>query len=265
MLVLKRQKNITQYVQLVAKKYKQYMNGKLHPYFHRLFLMGCVPFGAFFGSYCALSYILAPTSVRVPDVCLLPLQEATVRATRHDLTIRIMREEETTDVEHGTVRAQLPLAGTSVRPGHNLWLTVAKNPAAITPSMINKTTEEIKAISEQEGITLTIARVLSKHMANSCIAQDPPAGTPLRERALTVYITQDDGTRYCMPSLERQLVRDVRASLAPYGASIDLTYATPADAQCAEDQLIVIDHYPPPGSLIAAEAPFYVQLHTKSI
>ena len=93
--------------------------------------------------------------VLVPDVMYMSMQTAEIKLHESDLKMDISLEEFNAEHPKGTIIAQLPESGASVKRGMNVRVTLSKGAASATvPKLRGVTLREAKLLLEQEGLVM---------------------------------------------------------------------------------------------------------------
>jgi beta-lactam-binding protein with PASTA domain len=121
--------------------------------------------GIFFGGLIVIAVIMnsivMPMVVRHGDECLVPditymsLGAAEIKLKESDLQLAVNMEEFNAEHPKGTIIAQLPEAGASVKRGMKVRVTVSKGAASATvPNLRGVSLREAKLMLEREGLAM---------------------------------------------------------------------------------------------------------------
>jgi serine/threonine-protein kinase len=124
-----------------------------------------VSLAVFFGGMLVLAILvdqmIMPIIVRHGDECLVPdvtymsLQTAEIKLNEADLKMSIELEEFNAEHPKGTIIAQLPEPGATVKRGMRVQLTISKGAAsAVVPKLRGVTLREAKLMLEKEGLVM---------------------------------------------------------------------------------------------------------------
>ncbi len=131
--------------------------------------------------------------VDMPDVVGQPLDAARATLGELGLTTKVV-EQETADREAGTVLSSDPRAGTSVRAGESVTLTVAAEPSTATvPDVVGRSENAATNTLQAAGFTVRVTTESTTNQAQNdrVISSDPPAGQE-RDRNTVVTIVVGD-------------------------------------------------------------------------
>lgn len=93
--------------------------------------------------------------VLVPDISYMSQQAATIKLEESDLEMTIALEEFNAENPKGTVIAQLPVSGATVKRGMNIRVTLSKGAASATvPKLRGVSLREAKLFLEKEGLVM---------------------------------------------------------------------------------------------------------------
>lgn len=122
-----------------------------------------------------VSLVVEEASLEVPGLVGRPVDEAIEVLAGLDLRVDVVEQEER-GRPPGTVIAQSPRAGSRMRPGTQVTLTVAQAPALCeVPRLLQATEEQARAILEERG--LRAGQVGHMGFGDRVTAQEPRAGT----------------------------------------------------------------------------------------
>ncbi len=168
-------------------------------------------------SYLAFSFFVRSGVTRVPDLQGLSEDEARVRLADQGLEARHRAADDRFDValESGRVAGQRPRAGSLVKRGSGVDLTLSRGPNQITvPDVVGQAVQAahvaLVAAGLQAGETLSI---YSETQSAGLVAfQDPPGGQLAAPGSgVRLFLSLEDLTQtYVMPDLIYRSYDDVR-------------------------------------------------------
>ncbi|HEY8532851.1 MAG TPA: Stk1 family PASTA domain-containing Ser/Thr kinase [Micromonospora sp.] len=130
------------------------------------------------GGTIVLTLSLGPERYRVPDVVGKTFELATIDLEKARLTVTRGPDRYDNTFPAGVVIAIEPAAGTEVKPGDKVTVTVSKGRAPITvPNVIGKNIIEARAILQQLGLTAVEQYVDSPRPKDLVLSQSPPDGS----------------------------------------------------------------------------------------
>ena len=118
-------------------------------------------------------------STEVPDLVDMEITQAERSAIRQGLAVEIV-EINHPNIAAGTVILQAPEAGTTMRKGDAIVLTVSKGPTSLSvPTVTGMTLTDAIATAQASGLTLTVVEyvVSGDVQAEQVLRQIPEAGT----------------------------------------------------------------------------------------
>jgi serine/threonine-protein kinase len=212
---------------------------------------------AAFGLGAALfNFVLMPrlvrhgATVKVPAVERLSLAEAQQACARLSLQIIEDDRRHSSDLPPGHVVTQVPSAGTAVKPGRTVRVTVSLGQAHVVVPELRGMSERQAALA-LENAQLVLGRtatVRSGTAGRSVRATRPPAGAEagVGDSVAVLVATGDAVESYLMPGLDGQDVEDVRALLDSRGFRLGrVSYRA-----SAADPGTVLEHQPERGALV---------------
>jgi beta-lactam-binding protein with PASTA domain len=151
------------------------------------------PFFLFFLGYLCTRFALSMPRISVPFLVGTSAIEAIKKTSQINLSLKVMREKEVSDMPEGVILDQVPAPGVLVRPFYNVFITISKKPPVpCAPNLFKKTSAECKAECEKNKIILEERVLYSKFPKGECFMQEPRAEQPLSESSgnkVTVYIS----------------------------------------------------------------------------
>lgn len=165
-----------------------------------VFAVGLLVFGVF------MDRIVMPIAVHHGDECLVPdvtqmsLPAAEIKLGNYDLKPTVALEEFNTQYPKGTIIAQLPESGATVKRGMSIRVTLSKGAAsAIVPNLRGVSLREAKLLLEQQGLILGDLLWYADDVFPDGVVIDsrPPASTVMKLNAevqLVVNRKQSDVT-----------------------------------------------------------------------
>jgi serine/threonine-protein kinase len=199
-----------------------------------------------------LAFVRGGDETKVPD--LVGLDTATARAVLEEagFTGVIDREVHSADFGPDRVTEHRPDAGSVLRKGRKVWLTVSlgvRKTAA--PSVIGMTSRQAGILLGQEGLRVgSVSRVFHAGVKRGAvIAQEPPAGGPCSEGARIDLLLSlgPPPAAWVLPDLTGRPLRDVERLLDRHGLEV-------GEKTVLIDRSVlpstVLEQVPPPGRRI---------------
>jgi beta-lactam-binding protein with PASTA domain len=208
----------------------------------------------------------SPESIHAPDVIGHHIHDAIRILSRHNLNVRILAEKQEADIQEGIVVNQSPDKDCKVKSHQSVYLVVTCKPEKKkAPDLVLKSERDAHMYAEKEGIRLNVSFVESLYPEGSCIAQSIPAGEPLDDNAMSIYVSQGTQSTVIFPSLKGISLYEALTFLQKHNMSYKVfhklshSYIDKKDMRMYDDY-IVADHKPLKGSLIKKNKGQRVQL-----
>ncbi len=141
------------------------------------------------GSTITITVGKGPAPVEVPDLYNRTLEGAKQALEKVGLSLGGQTETPDEQVPEGRIIEQRPSAGTEVKPGSSVEVTVSSGPKQISvPNVVGLDVEEAKKTIWDAGFGYTVERIQSDQPAGTVISTDPPGGTLLEPSSKSVII-----------------------------------------------------------------------------
>lgn len=221
-----------------------------------------LPFICFIAGYAVVRSLLRSPQQTVPELSGLLLPQALTRLSQEQLHGFILNQRDDPDMAPTTVVDQIPPAGTLLKTGQSIGLTITQYPAAVAAPCIAGTTLTGIAPFLNAGFRVKPHPLPIAAKIGYCCAQYPPPGTLVPQQTIIdAYCASGLIAERIIPSLRGKQVAQVDSFLSSQGIPTMLfhTSATPAqDHTC--DTCIVIDQKPLPGTIFNLQSPPTIQL-----
>ena len=215
----------------------------------------------FFGiGYYLPALVVARDVIDVPSIVGKSLREAALVLSNKGLNLRLVREEERTDLPDGFVLEQVPSPSRTIRPNQHVFVTVARRPASLhVPDFVGLVAPEIATWAAEHDIPLQAHYVRSSITSGQCAAQCPAAKQIISEQPLIVYISSGTEKRAIVPDLVGEGIVEAQKALSAVHALVDVvhTRGAPKDHKCT---CIVREQKPMAGSIVDLSQKLHVQL-----
>lgn len=183
---------------------------------------------SFVSGYIAMNLTLEGDRVNVPVVIGLDLKEASRVIRDVGLKPRMAGEEYHVAFPKGTVVRQSPSGGSRMRKNKEVRLTLSKgSDETLAPDLVGRPLTRAQRLLAEEGLLLgSTAKVHTSLPAGEVVAQNPPAGFPVRRgSAVSVLVSLGEEERfYVMPNLVGQREEEAVAILKEMGLEPRVTY-----------------------------------------
>jgi serine/threonine-protein kinase len=131
-----------------------------------------------------------PTTVKVPDVVGLTLQDARARLLRARLRADVTRESSPT-VAKGLVIRSDPGPKKLIERGSSVTLTVSKGPQQVTvPNVVGQQREDAANLLRERGLSRDVREKSSDQPQGTVVSQTPPPDTQVDEgTSVTLFVS----------------------------------------------------------------------------
>jgi serine/threonine-protein kinase len=219
--------------------------------------LAAVALGAFLTSIALvqagmLLFVRSGAETRIPQVVGLDLDAARTALDKSGFTGVQEREAYSPDFAQGHVSDQRPPAGSTLRKGRKVWLTVSLGERRATvPPLAGLSIRQAGIALQRERLeTGTVSRSFHEHVARGdVVAQDPPSGSSVPENARVDMLVSlgAEPRAFVLPDLTGRSVGEVegilgRAGLRPGERTVILDRSVPPGT--------VLEHDPPAGSRV---------------
>ena len=222
-----------------------------------LLVAASVCWGLYVGG--AAIYDSVINSTTVPDFVYQDITVAQRVASQNKLNILTVENYDPNSTA-GTVIQQSPQAGTSLKKGDTVVLTVSRGPASlVVPNVVGMGEVEAVAAAEKVGMKPRVEyRISTEREPGSVVEQDPVGGIqiPSESNVLKIYIS---GGSVTVPSVAGKTLAEAEAALSGVG----LTLASPVKYTDTEDGSLhglVADQSPEPGSQVMRDGRISISL-----
>jgi serine/threonine-protein kinase len=180
--------------------------------------------------YIGMNLTLEGDRIDVPVVIGLDLKEASRQIREVGLKPRMAGEEYHVAFPKGTVVRQSPSGGSRVRKNKEVRLMISKgSDETLAPDLVGRPLARAQRLLAEEGLLLgSTAKVHTTLPAGEVVAQNPPAGFPVRRgSAVSLLISLGEEERFfVMPNLVGQREEEAIAILKEMGLEPRVTYET---------------------------------------
>ncbi len=146
------------------------------------------------GSRVKIAVGSGPATVEVPELAGNTPEQAMTILEEADLRLGGQTEMPSNDVAEGQIIEQQPAAGTDLRPGTPVNVTVSSGPNLVSvPNVVGQTVEQAQTTLYNALFLSTAVTVQSNQPAGTVVSTNPPAGTPADPYAITVTLNVSEG------------------------------------------------------------------------
>ena len=237
------------------------------------YFLWTIPFLGFFFGYCGLSLGWQKKEIVVPNIRGNKLQDASRILASKSLSLRLLREQEDSDLPEGIILQQVPLPKKFVRPNQTIFVTVSKQPPIIvSPMFIGDKYGDIVFIAKKNGIKLQLVWIKSIFPFETCIAQYPAPGCSLVKNKMILYLSGEDKNLFIVPNFKGAKLEEVESSLREhelkwevisFNKKLNLNKKSKTLTLNVSSDLKIVDQKPMPGSIIDISNLFQFQLQVE--
>lgn len=186
------------------------------------------PFVSFLAGFCVISLFVQGKSIQTPTLLGHSVTYALRQATQQDFVIKILAEKESSEVQPGTILAQKPLPGASIKPKQTVFIVIAQEPAQLpVPECVGLRDGQWQERIAEYGITAKPVFILHRAPVGMVVAQAPQAGSALRNQKMTLFISAGPETKRIMPNICGHILDDsMKNFFENYGIEIEV-YSEP--------------------------------------
>ena len=214
----------------------------------------------FFGvGYYVPTFVVQRNVIDVPSIVGKSLREAAAVLSNKGLNLRLVRQEERTDLPDGYVLEQVPNPTRTIRPNQHVFVTVARRPASLhVPDLVGLSEVEVTAWAAKHDIALQLHSLPSSVSKGQCAAHVPAAKQTIGGQPLIVYISRGSDKRVVVPDLVGLSIGNARSALKAVHASVDVVHQQHIDHKCTS--CTVHEQKPMAGSIVDLSQKLHVQL-----
>lgn len=211
--------------------------------------------------YYGASQLVINETIETPSLIGQNVTQAVLMLSPRNIHLRIIAKKEDADMPDGTILAQHPGQGHTIKAHQSINIVVSQQPLKLrAPRLIGL--QEADVYKQGQKIPLRIKTYFLEHTAPSgcCIAQWPEPDTELDEPIVTVYISSGITSLRVFPQLKEQVLSDVIEFLEAYHIKAQIfADISPLDSSLY-GRYIIHDQKPLAGSYINLTNPPLVQL-----
>ncbi|MGW1745271.1 Stk1 family PASTA domain-containing Ser/Thr kinase [Streptomyces sp. NPDC002092] len=193
--------------------------------------------------------------VLVPDVTRLQYDQA--KTQLENKGFKVDQKTQESDQNPGLVLSQNPTGGTEKEKGSTVTLTVAKAAETVpVPDVTGKSCDDAKSALQAVGLNGNCVNTPTNddNQVNKVISTNPTIGTPVKKNtAVQINIGQKQNNQVQVPNIQGQKLKDVKNALQQAGLQVGNINGS------QDDNAIVINSDPPPGSTVNQGTPVNLQ------
>ncbi len=212
----------------------------------------------FFGiGYYVPTFVVQRNVIDVPSIVGKSLREAAAVLSSKGLNLRLVRQEERSDLPDGYVLEQVPSPSRTIRPNQHVFVTVARRPASLhVTDFVGLPESEVRAWATKHDIDVQVHSLSSSMPLGQCAAHVPAAKQTIGEQPLVVYISSGSGKQVVVPDLVGLSIGKARKALSAVHATVDVVQEPGA----SKDISTVHQQKPMAGSIVDLSQKLHVQL-----
>lgn len=234
-----------------------------HSFFSKYFkdLYWVTPFVCFILGYQCFSLFFYRSVIQTPPIIGKTLPEAATILSKSNLNMRMITEQEDSDIPAGTIISQTPRAHSAIKPQQTIFFVLSKRPAQpCIPDVRETTASHYSKVLRNLKIRHRTFLVQSDKPEGTCLAQIPTAGQEISTSGALLYIASQDSDVLLFPSCKGKSITEVKQFFDKYSIPVTVyhTHSVPDYHTC--DRCVVFEQKPLAGSFVSLKEPFSVQL-----
>lgn len=222
------------------------------------------PFISFVFGYYFLHTLLQKKEIFTPNVIGQNIQSAMKGMSKCGLNIRLLREQEDSDLPAGIVLEQIPKPNQMVRPNQHVFVTISKRPQTVlAPDFLGQRYKFIVKQVAKLGIHAKVFWLQSTYPKNFCIAQSPQPEQEMRDQKLIIYVSSGSDNLYIFPNLKEIPVLEVSKLFEKEGIKVEVFHNKKVNKNHKCSNCKITDQKPMYGSIVDLSKTLYVQLQVE--
>ena len=223
------------------------------------------PFLSFILGYYLLHFFLKKNELNIPNVIGQSLQKGINIFSKKGLSIRLLREQEDSDLSEGIILDQIPKPKQKIRPDQHVFVTVSKKPKAIlAPDLLGFDQKFVTKFVEKKGIQIKTFWQKSLYPIDSCIAQYPQSGKELVDREFIIYLSEGNEKFFIVPDLKNCKVSQLKEIIEKENIKLEIFHIKKEENNHTCENCFVVDQKPMSGSIIDMSKTLHIQVQVKS-
>ncbi len=221
-----------------------------------------IPFISFLAGFGLISFFIHEKSLKTPSLLGHSVTYALHQATEQGFTLKILSEQESTDISPGMILAQKPVPGALIKPKQAVFITISKTPnQSIIPDFTGIQESKWQEKAAKDGIFTKSFAVMHHMPSGAVIAQSPEPGILYDNQIVQLFVSSGPQTKRIMPNVLGQDGAVVQQFLEDYGITVTL-FNELYDSKKHRDAMpgTILAQKPLAGSWIDLKKPLLVQL-----
>lgn len=220
------------------------------------------PFACFALGYVVPYLFFNVSTTTVPHLLGKPLHTALQEAAACNLSLKLLRTQEDETLPVGTILFQTPSPQRAIRPHQTILVVTSSEPQQHTaPDCTDMPQDAAVTLLKKEAIAYTIVPVPSDTLHATVLSQEPAAGTPLNQKKLTLYISNNQQELVLFPSCINLTVQHAYEFLTLHNLTLQAQHGCNQSLSCC--QCIITEQKPLAGSYIDLKKPTTIHVHAK--
>lgn len=225
------------------------------------YLILLFPFFGFISGYYFLYVFLQKKEIEVPSLIGRNLRDCIKEVSKKGLSLKLLREQEDSDLPQGVILQQIPSTHQKIRPNQSVLVTISKKPKpTITPNFVGLSHNQINLNTKKAGIQSKSFWIKSIYPTDNCICQYPESGFILKNQKLITYLSTGQNSLFIVPNFKDYLIHDVKQNLNCDNISLEILHVKEDWDDFNEQNCFVIDQKPIAGSIVDMNKPLRIQL-----
>jgi len=197
-----------------------------------------------------LRILMPPERIEVPSLVGKSVMEAVLLLSEHDLSLRVVGKEYSSQIPRGVIVSQIPSPGVRVNKNRRIEVVISEGTRLVnTPLLMGKGLAEAKIYLFQQGLKLgSISYTYSNLPKGEVISQDPPPEVDMsRDEGVNLLISLGPReTQFFMSDLIGEKVERAKQLTERLSLKIGEIKEVPSSGS----EGVIISQFPSPGSLV---------------
>jgi len=223
-----------------------------------------LPFILFIFGY-ILSYFLVGSALyQTPNLIGLRVSHALNLAAKNHATLKLLCEQEAPGIEPGTIISQKPNAGRLIKQNQTILVTIAKEtPPAKAPDLTLQSLKNCIKITKEKDLTLKTYPLIYPLGKDTCIGQIPEKNSIVPDKKMIIYTAQEKPNIFIMPNFTGKNLNVVANKLNQQQISYKVFEYSEIIHPPFSQELTIINQKPKPGTFVALDKTFNIQLEVE--
>lgn len=221
-----------------------------------------LPFLIFLSGYYIFYIFLQKRDIISPNLIGKNLTHSLSLLAENNLSLKLLREDENSDLPEGVILDQIPKPGQKMRPNQNLLVVISKKIKYSTvPNFVGQNQKVVALTIAKMGLQPKFFTIESAQPAGTCIGQYPSAGQDLIKDKLLIYVSSGSNKLSIVPNFKDCPVIKLKELAKKHELKVDVYHNNSIDLSnhdCSTCR--VIEQRPAAGSIVDLNKKLYLQV-----